>query len=140
MRYLAVIRHGEFNEGEAKLNEKGKEQIRSLIPSLRDLNFKIYSSLGPRSIESATILAEGLGTSISPMEIFGDMNQLEKAAEFIAAQKENVVIVTKGEFANPLVSLFLRQYLRQAINLAPMAKGEGILIDVESKTYDTLFT
>jgi hypothetical protein len=137
MHYLVIIRHGEFTEGESKLNEKGKEQIQQLIPLLRDLHPVVHSSLGPRSIESAEIIAQELGIENEPKEIFGSNSRslqsthYSQAFLFLKEIKDNVVVVSKGEWADDFITYFSREYLHTEIAPISLERGSGVLINCE---------
>lgn len=145
MRYLAIIRHGEFTEGEAELNEEGRRQMRALVGRLKDLNPVVYSSLGPRSIESAHIIADGLAVSEpEAFEFFGSRAYSNEAEHYSAALSflknidENVVIVTKGEWADDFVPYFAKEYLHENVAPVSLGRGEGVLVNCKDKTIKNL--
>lgn len=42
MNYLILVRHGEFDEGEENLNEKGREQIKNLAVKIEECKALLY--------------------------------------------------------------------------------------------------
>ncbi|MES2006806.1 MAG: histidine phosphatase family protein [Patescibacteria group bacterium] len=135
MKYLILIRHGEFNEGEEKLNEKGREQIKNLAVKIKDLEPKIYSSLGPRSVESATILAEALKSESTSLELFHSIDYAREVLTLLKQIEENVVIVSRGEFVTPFAVYFTKEVFGKELEIEPIMKGEGVVFDVEFGTY-----
>lgn len=131
MEYLAIIRHGEFNEGETSLNEKGRAQITSLIPLLKRLNPTLYSSVGPRAIESANLLAKGLGIKSNTLECFGSNSRSSESLSYQTAYdildniERNVVIVSKGEWANNFISFFCQRALNLKLSPMQLERGRG---------------
>lgn len=139
MNHLILIRHGEFDKGEEKLNEKGKEQIKSLAAKVKDFNPKIYSSVGPRSVESAAILAKELESEATSLEIFHSVENAGEVLWLLKQTQENVVIVSRGEFVTPFATYFAKEFLGKDIGIKPISKGSGLVIDIEAKTCDTIF-
>ena len=138
MQYLAIIRHGEFTEGELKLNAKGRKQMDKLFPLLSELNPAIYSSVGPRSIESAKLLASHLVKECKAFEFFGSSARsgeevfYPKAFDFINEANENIVIVTKGEWANDFIPYFFNKKFGTQLIPTSLERGEGVLINCEN--------
>lgn len=139
MKYLAIVRHGEFSEGETKLNKIGKEQMLNLVPLLEPLNPCVYSSTGPRSIESASILAEVLNKEFEPIQFFGSRTRGEEvqsyrdAYRFLDVRIENVLVVTKGEWANEFIPYFCKKALNLDVSVYSLERGTGVLIDCGKK-------
>ena len=139
MKYLAIIRHGEFTEGETTLNEKGRAQITSLVPILKQLNPKIYSSVGPRSIESANLIADKLHITNHALECFGSNTRsseniyYQSAYDLLSKVEGNVVIVTKGEWANDFISFFCNKAMNIKVGQFQVERGRGVLVDCLNK-------
>ena len=138
MEFLILIRHGEFDEGEEKLNASGREQIQNLAAKIKGYSPKIYSSLGPRSIESATILAKEWRSEVTSLDLFHSIENAREAFDLLKQSNENVVIVSRGEFVTPFAAYFARD-LGIYTQIKPIPKGDGLLIDIKSKTRATLF-
>lgn len=138
MQYLAIIRHGEFTEGESRLNAKGRMQMDKLAPLLSELNPVICSSVGPRSIESARLLASRLVKECKAFEFFGSSARsgeevfYPKAFDFINETTGNIVIVTKGEWADDFIPYFFDKKFGTQLISASMERGGGVLINCEN--------
>ncbi len=129
MYKLYIIRHGDFDAGTTRLNNAGKAQIMYIASVLQQENLLIFSSLGPRSTESAELLACLLAKNSTPKEIFGSNTKAnqsiyyKKALNYIKKLKSDVVIVTKGEYANSFITYFGNQYLNKPFSKQNLKKG-----------------
>lgn len=138
MRYLILIRHGEFDEGQETLNQKGREQIKNLVPKIKQFKPKIYSSLGPRSIESASILAGGLESQYIPLDIFHSIDTTQEALIFLKQTEENIAVVSRGEFLNPFAAHLAKEFFDKGLSIRPILKGNGLIFDIKLGTYATI--
>lgn len=144
MNNLFVIRHGDFDIGSTKLNEKGKAQIERIAKLLKNKGVTVYSSLGPRSIESAEIIARLLQVNNKPKEIFSSntkMNQgvfYKKAVGYLEDIDGDVVIVTKGEYATNFIKYFGKKYLDISFPKQTLKRGQGVVINCQSKSLKLL--
>lgn len=133
MKSLILIRHGEFDEGKESLNERGNEQIKSLAAKIRGFEPEIYSSLGPRSVESAAILAKELGSDTTALDLFHSMDRAPEVLELLKQSNKNIVIVSRGEFITPFAAYFAKEFLRKDIIIEPIIKGGGIVFNCPAK-------
>ena len=139
MNYLAIIRHGEFDGGETKLNEIGKKQMADLVSIITPLKPQGFSSIGPRSVERANILARELHTRFESFEFFGSSSREGEtryylhAYNFLDTLSENAVIVTKGEWANEFIPYFCKKALNIDVLAYSLERGTGVLIDCKEK-------
>jgi phosphohistidine phosphatase SixA len=138
MKYLILIRHGEFDEGEEKLNEKGREQIKNLAAKVKEYNPKIYSSLGPRSVESAAILAEAVDSPCTSLDILHSMDYAKEVFVLLKQTEGNIAIVSRGEFVTPFAAYFAQELLGKDIKIKAISKGSAVLMDIEAGTCATL--
>lgn len=73
-----------------------------------------------------------------PKEMFGsNLPSIESvhyagALSFLKDKKEDVVIVSKGEWANDFITYFSREYLHKEITPLSLNRGNGILIDCKT--------
>jgi phosphohistidine phosphatase SixA len=145
MRYLAIIRHGEFTQGESKLNAEGRKQMGRLALLLYELNPIFYSSVGPRSIESAELLASHFKKVPQPFEFFGSNARFgeyvfyPEAFRFINEITESVVVVSKGEWANEFITFFYEKKFGTKPAIVPLERGTGVLINCENGDLIELF-
>lgn len=144
MQKLIIIRHGTFDEGETVLNTEGRKQIEVLAPVLAELNPVIYSSVGPRAIESAAILASCLKRESYAFEFFGSHSRADEekyyseAFALIKDASENMVIVTKGEWANGFIPFFVEAVSGEDIDGVALERGEAVMIDCENGDFTQL--
>lgn len=138
MKYLAIIRHGDSGPGHTNLNDKGKDQMRRIASQIKDIEPAIFSSPGPRAIESAQIIAGELGSETGAKAFFGSRTRGQEALNYPAAlaflknSDANVAVVTKGEWANDFISYFRKEYLNTETSPVFLERGEGVLIDCKS--------
>ncbi len=143
MKQLIMVRHGESDLGSQELNSRGREQIQSLALHLRGLRPLVLSSMGPRSIESATILARELGSMVVSNEFFGSSRREDQANYYLSAvtfleqetaQDDTVIIVTKGEYITDFIPFFGDRYLGVIFPISELQHGKAVMIDCVSRT------
>ena len=144
MNNLFVVRHGDFDIGSTKLNEKGKAQIERIAKLLQDKEVAVYSSLGPRSIESAEIIARLLQVNYKQKEVFGSNSKInqnifyKRAVNYLKRVNSDVVIVTKGEYATNFIKYFSKRYLGTSFPKQTLKTGQGVVINYQSKSLKLL--
>jgi len=136
---LFLIRHGDFDKGSTDLNKTGRNQALKVAKQIRKSNLnnrvRIYSSLGPRSIETTEIIASKLGVENRPKSVFGSnyhettlqFSELAKrASDILRHDKRATIIVSKGEFLLELSKFYMsgptKKQLKGSLLVIKLAK------------------
>ncbi|NBD73454.1 hypothetical protein GVX82_00215 [Patescibacteria group bacterium] len=142
MRYLVVARHGEFNEGKSRLNDRGREQVRVLAEKLAGYEIgKVFSAMGPRSQESAGMVGRALDVAVHAQHCFGhadneqdETDSFSEALALVRTQREGVLIVTKNEWAKHFIPFVANELLGTfQQNPIELERGEGVVFDSKEK-------
>lgn len=114
---LFLVRHGDFDLGSSSLNEKGREQSAILADKInlqiQSEKIEVFSSDGPRSIQTAQIIASKLNISSMTSSLYGGKTEqviienCKKAAHQIKLSKANIIIVSRGKFLKTLAENLL---------------------------------
>jgi len=157
MKYLLVMRHGNYNRSSGNLTDFGKEQIKRIAEEMKTIIGEIYnghyllSSSAPRSKQSAKIIANFFGLEefdrekeiYEPVRIYSSkLDYLKSIDNMIAPHIEENDIVTivshyyvVNNYPRHIVKTLFQKYDSDIIN---PEMGEGILFAVEAKTHQML--
>lgn len=136
MNTLILIRHGFYDDDSGNLNEYGKEQMENLAPKVQPFingTVKLLSSIAPRSIQSANIIAKILEIEVQRERILWSDNQhrcnFDKLYEIINSIKEDtVILMTHLEYTEGFPFFFLKKRTGSDHYYSNIDKGEAIVI------------
>ncbi len=117
---IFLVRHGDFDIDSLTLNQTRRNQALKVAKQIRKSTLnnrvRIYCSFGPRSIETAKIIARVLGCKNLPDGLYGDkykesVNELQikakQAFDQLKPSQKATIIVSKGEFLLELSKLYM---------------------------------
>lgn len=145
-----ILRHGNYNSLDSRLNGSGKEQIESIAtrikPLVQNRRTIILSSPAPRAKDSAIILCKIIDLDettdlIINKILWSDNNHREdfKAAEeLIMSYKDNydvIIVVTHLEYTDRFPYYYGSHQLGIKFDqFLEIEKGQGVNIDCNKKT------
>lgn len=149
MRYLIVVRHGEYVQFSGRLSEVGRRQMEALAESIKVLldgmSVRMISSTAQRALDSAEVLSTVLQVTFDGNDLLWSDNmhrmKMEETLEFIrsiADQADVVILVTHIEYAEYLIRSYIkkisseRSITVEAPYNTPTGKGQAWILDCES--------
>lgn len=107
-----LVRHGDFDIGDAHLNKNGRLQSERLAEKIKlavgNEMCIVHSSTGPRSIETAKIIASSFNIEVVVDDVYSGKTNLEiftnaqKVTEQISQLNCYKVIVSRGKYIKGL--------------------------------------
>ena len=144
MSRLAIVRHGKYGS-DYRLNDQGRAQIQTLAERLnQSFDYEqeialVLSSIAPRAIDTAEIIAQILQAPVETHELLWSENShpenLEEAYKLVQSSRNRadlLVLVTHYEYTEELPALFGRRDLSQRF-YQHVKKGEGIILNYRDK-------
>jgi hypothetical protein len=144
--HIVIARHGDFDEGESKLNANGRAQIEELADRLKARfganDVAVYSSTGPRSKESAQLIAEKFNvesqelTEFSPVDRKKCHLQHPDAYQFLVKQPvttQLLIIVMAGEFAKGLFDYVGKEAWGIRFGERKLERGQGLVFNTATR-------
>lgn len=145
MKYLVVVRHGEYSDG--RLNNRGRAQMGTLAEKLRPLTngatVLILASTTDRARESARILSSFFSSVgfFEEHEILWSENShpedLPGTLELVRSRKNEVdvlVLVTHYEYVVKFPAYFASEELGATMLSRLIGNGEAWVLDCSQKT------
>lgn len=144
MSRLAIVRHGDYGRDD-RLNERGRLQMQVLGTRLaqsfdteREMAL-VLSSIAPRAVDSAEILAGILKAPIEQHEVLWseashpeDLEAAYKLVQSVRARADLLVVVTHYEYAEELPGFIGQRDLKKPY-WESFGKGEGVVLDFRSR-------
>ncbi|MBP6860542.1 MAG: histidine phosphatase family protein [Candidatus Pacebacteria bacterium] len=146
MKYLIIVRHGDYDTATLGLSASGTEKIEMLTRELclRELGrLRILTSTAKRAVESAGILSlvsnsepEQYALLRSDAAQDPDMPAALKLVKDRGADVDTLLIVTHQEYCDEFPSYFGKNELQTRFQVGSIDKGQAVIIDCATKTFE----
>ncbi len=148
MRYLAVVRHGDYKPS-GDITSSAVEKAIALGKELevyKDGNGLVLSSPVLRAVQTARVLAEELKLPFQQNDLLAsqygykrfDIAPLLATINEMAGSVGLLIVVTHEEIATLLPAVYGETMLNKKIPQQRVAKGNAVVIDCEERTYTTI--
>lgn len=148
MKYLAIIRHGDYARG-GRLSDKGRQQMAEIAEKLKPfssgIRTQIITSTASRAVESAQIIGEILLVPVKKEEVLWsekdhpeDFMTLLKLINVWQDEAVFLILVTHLEYTLSFPAYFASKEWKTEVPLLGIRKGEGVLLCQEDETYQLI--
>lgn len=145
MKHLCIVRHGSYNFLDGHLAPEGKDEAFALGAALRKtlglVQPIIVSSDSIRSMETAGLIAERFGATVSTQRFLSDEirpSEMAKVYNLVRHYERqnvaNLIFVTHELQATFFPPYFADQVFGLSWEQRPVREGTGWIIDCEAKT------